>query len=274
MRSHARWLESYSATLALTRRNVPAPFCLNPSPQCVDRTLPWWRPLASRLAAFVSSLMWNNSMRADCCNDQTDLRRASSSHEAWIINKDKDDMAWWGMLCQLMADDQMLFTCRPDVMGCYCGNALWKLAANLLPPPKPNVILELALFSSEQGLIYYCSTSLAWMLTANQWSLRGKWTWLFSASHKCVCMVLCLLEANDRSFHTGPQALPPHSMPELALLVGSLPALLQRLGQVSGPAQTRSISPGVSPPLHPMAGAFHHPCRHLYIDICRCVCWA
>ena len=55
-------------------------------------------------------------------------------------------------------------------------------------------------------------------------------------------MVLCLLEANDRSFHTGPQAVPPHSMPGLALLVGSLPALLQQMGQVPGPAQTRSIS--------------------------------
>ena len=58
----------------------------------------------------------------------------------------------------------------------------------------------------------------------------------------CACMVLCLLEANDRSFHTGPQAVPPHSMPGLAFVVGSLPALLQRMGQVSGPAQTRSTS--------------------------------
>ena len=64
----------------------------------------------------------------------------------------------------------------------------------------------------------------------------------FFKHHINVCAWFCLLEANDRSFHTVPQAVPPHSMPGLAFVVGSLLALLQRMGQVSGPAQTRSTS--------------------------------
>ena len=46
-----------------------------------------------------------------------------------------------------------------------------------------------------------------------------------------------------------------------------------------------AASPGVSPPLHPIAGAFHHPCHHLHLKsqvgwksddvplcVCMCVC--
>ena len=94
---------------ALIRRNVPATFCHNPSPQCVDRTSErcfgdghQHHKASSFCVRWINFHAFNER---DCHDDQTSV---SSCREAWIIRIE-----------MIMADNQVKGPSLPDVIPFY-----------------------------------------------------------------------------------------------------------------------------------------------------------